>query len=324
MRERPPTDADEQPFRAGYVALSGRPNVGKSTLLNALIGSDLAIATPFPQTTRERTLGIWTEDDFQAVLVDTPGIHRARSALNRFMVDEAIRGARSVDLILLLAEAPRLADTEAALAWQPGPGALEALEALKAVGPPIALVLTKCDELRDRALLLPILERWSSLHDFTALLPISALRGEGLAALREHVRERLPAGAPIFEPDQLSDRALRWHAGERVRAALFEHLRDELPYSCAVTIESFKEQRTPPRDIVVASVHVERESQKPMVIGRGGQTIKAISMAARRAIAGLTGRPCDLFVDVKVTPNWTRDPALMERLGLHAPVGGSS
>lgn len=324
MNALDPRAPADLPFRAGHVALCGRPNVGKSTLLNTLVGSELAIATEFPQTTRERLLGVWTGEGFQAVLVDTPGIHRAKSALNRFMVDEALRGARAVDLILLLAEAPIVADAEAAEAWEPGPGAAAALASLAETGRPIALVLTKCDRLRDRALLLPVLRRWATLHEFTALLPVSAVTGEGLAALREHVAARLPESPPIFDADDLSDRAVRWHAGERVRAALFANLRDELPYSCAVTIESFREQRTPPRDIVRASVHVERESQKPMVIGKGGQTIKAISIAARRAIAELTGRPCELYLEVKVTPNWTRDPALMERLGLHAPVGGAS
>jgi GTP-binding protein Era len=322
--ERTPELADEVPFRAGTVALCGRPNVGKSTLLNALIGSDLAVATRFPQTTRERLLGVWTEATFQAVLVDTPGIHRAKSALNRFMVDEALRGAQGVDLVLLLAEAPVLIDVLAAEAWEPGPSATAALEALAATGRPLALVLTKCDRIEDKSMLLPILAKWSRLHPFTALIPISAVTGDGLVELREHVVSQLPVGAPIFPEDQLSDRAIRWHAGERVRAALFQHLRDELPYGCAVTIESFKEQRKPPRDIIHASVHVERESQKPMVIGRKGETIKAISMTARRSIAELTGRPCDLYLEVKVTPNWTRDPALMERLGLHAPVGGLS
>lgn len=309
-------------FRAGTIALCGRPNVGKSTLLNALIGSDLAVATRFPQTTRERLLGVWSEDGFQAVLVDTPGIHRAKSALNRFMVDEALRGARAVDLILMLAEAPMLADVAAAEEWEPGPAATAALTAIAETGRPIALVLTKCDRIEDKALLLPILARWAALHPFTAMIPISATAGEGLGALREQVVAALPLAPPIFPEDQLSDRAVRWHAGERVRGALFDHLRDELPYCCAVTIESYKEQRKPPRDIVHASVHVERESQKPMVIGRRAETIKAISISARRAIAELTGRPCELYLEVKVTENWTRDPALMQRLGLHAPVGG--
>lgn len=320
----PARSPEDAPFRAGRVALCGRPNVGKSTLLNALVGSDLAVATRFPQTTRERLLGVWAEPDFQVALVDTPGIHRAKSALNRFMVEEALRGARGVDLVLLLAEAPLVTDIETAAAWEPGPGAIAALEAVVAAERPIALVLTKCDRLRQRELLLPILQKWSTLHPFTALIPVSAVRREGLEALREHVVSQLPVGAPLFAEDELSDRPMRWHAGERVRAALFAHLGEELPYACAVTVESFKEQRRPPKDIVRASVHVERESQKPMVIGKGGQTIKAISMEARQAIAALTGRPCDLYLEVKVTPNWTRDPALMQRLGLHEPVGGES
>nr|WP_293179703.1 GTPase Era [Nannocystis sp.] len=319
--DRPGVAAD---FRAGRVGLCGRPNVGKSTLLNALIGAELAVATRFPQTTRERQLGVWTTSQMQAVLVDTPGIHRAKSALNRFMVDEAIRGARSVDLLLLLAEVPALSDPELAAAWEPGEGARAALEALAALGKPISLVLTKVDRLHPPELLLPVIARWSALHDFAAVLPVSAHTGVGLDALRAHIAAGLPVQAPKFDEDQLSDRSMRWHAGERVRAALFRHLGDELPYACAVTIEAFKEQKRPPKDIIRATIHVERESQKAMVIGKGGQTIKQISIDARRAISGLTGRACDLFLNVTVTANWTRDPALMQRLGLHEAVGGES
>ena len=309
-------------FRAGRVGLCGRPNVGKSTLLNALVGAELAVATRFPQTTRERQLGVWTTEQFQAVLVDTPGIHRAKSALNRFMVDEALRGARSVDVLLLLAEVPQLADPEAAATWEPGEGAMAALQALASLGKPITLVLTKVDRLHPPELLLPVIARWSGLHEFAAVLPVSAHTGAGLDVLRQHIAAGLPLGQPQFAEDQLSDRSMRWHAGERVRAALFRHLGDELPYACAVTIEAFKEQRRPEKDIIRATIHVERESQKPMVIGKGGQTIKAISIDARKAISGLTGRACDLFLNVAVTANWTRDAALMQRLGLHEAVGG--
>jgi GTPase len=314
----------EANFRAGRVGLCGRPNVGKSTLLNALVGAELAVATRFPQTTRERLLGVWTTPELQAVLVDTPGIHRAKSALNRFMVDEALRGARSVDLLLLLAEVPMLADSAAAEAWEPGEGAMAALTALAELGKPITLVLTKVDRLHPPELLLPVIARWSSLHGFAAVLPVSAHTGVGLDALRGHIAAGLPLGEPRFAEDQLSDRSMRWHAGERVRAALFRHLGDELPYACAVTIEAYKEQRRPAKDIIRATIHVERESQKPMLIGKGGQTIKAISIDARKAISGLTGRACDLFLNVAVTANWTRDAALMQRLGLHEAVGGES
>ena len=318
-----PEAAPEPAFRAGAVGLCGRPNVGKSSLLNSLVGAELAVATRFAQTTRERMLGVWGGPGFQAVLVDTPGIHRAKSALNRFMVDEALRGARAVDVLLLLAEVPIVADAAAAEAWTPGPGARAALDALTPLGKPIALILTKIDRV-ERGLLLPVIAAWSGLHPFAAILPVSAHTGEGLDALRGYIAGALPPGEPQFDDDQLSDRSMRWHAGERVRAALFRHLGEELPYACAVTVESFKEQLRPPRDVIRATIHVERTSQKGIVIGKGGQTIKAISIDARKAIAELSGRTCDLFLNVAVTANWTRDPALMQRLGLHEAIGGEA
>ena len=300
-------------FRSGFVALCGRPNVGKSTLLNALIGDRVALATRFPQTTRERMLGIWSGEGFQAVLVDTPGIHRAKSALNRFMVDEAVKGARDVDLVLMLAEMPRVADAEAAKAWTPGPGAMNALELLKETGRPILLVLTKCDLVKDRDLALPVIETWQGLHDFDAVVPTSAVKGRGLDALRAEVLERLPEGPAYYDEDQLSDKDLRWHASELVRGIIFAKLREELPYACAVVVERYKE--TDAGDRVHATVHVDRASQKGMVIGKGGAMIKQISSQARQRISDLTGRPCQLFLDVRVSPGWTEDPRQLERLG---------
>jgi GTPase len=311
--DEPTTDTSAPPFRSGFVALCGRPNVGKSTLLNALLGEDLAIATALPQTTRERMLGIWTTDRFQAVLVDTPGIHRAKSALNKFMVEEALRGARGVDLILMLAEVPRLPGRAEANEWEPGPGAVEAVSLLAEVSKPMVLVLTKCDLLDDRDLLLPIIAKWQAIHAFAGVVPISALRAGGLEALRAEVERALPEGPPLYDLEQLSDRSTRWHAAELIRAELFERLGQELPYSCAVTIEQFKELRE--RDRVEARVHVERASQKGIVIGAKGRTIKAVSMAARARIEALTGRPCELFLEVRVTPRWTRDPKRLEDLG---------
>lgn len=304
-------------FRAGFVALCGRPNVGKSTLLNALVGQDLAIATRFPQTTRERMLGVWNDDTFQAVLVDTPGIHRAKSKLNRYMVDEALRGAEDVDLVLMLAEAPKLPDAEAAEQWTPGPGATAALEALAELGRPMVLVLTKVDRIETRELLLPVLERWAAMHEFAAIVPTSATEGEGLDTVREQVLAHLPPGEALFDPEQLSDRNMRWHAAECVRAELFAALGDELPYSCAVTVESYRSSRE--RDRIGATVHVERKSQKGIVIGAKGRVIKAIGKAARARISELTGRPCDLFLEVRVTENWTKDKKKLEALGYRGP-----
>lgn len=306
-------------FRSGFVALCGRPNVGKSTLLNALLGQDIALATRFPQTTRERMLGIWHEDEFQAVLVDTPGIHRAKSALNRYMVSEAMRGAKEVDLVLLLAEMPQLKDPDQAHDWEPGPGALAVLESLSALGRPMVLILTKCDRLRDPRLMIPVLEHWQKLHEFEAIIPTSATEKTGLDNLREQVIAHLPEGEPLYDADNLSDRSVRWHAGECIRAELFAHLGDELPYSCAVTINAFRSGKV--RDRVSAMIHVERKSQKGIVIGAKGRVVKAIGQAARARISELTGRPCDLYLDVRVTENWTRDPQKLESLGYQEDGG---
>jgi len=305
--------------RSGFVAICGRPNVGKSTLLNALIGDTIAVATPHPQTTRERLLGVWTRPHFQAVLVDTPGFHRARSALNRFMVAQARAGARDVDLILLMAECPNLRSLEQAQTWEPGEVALEALDAVREVGPPVALVINKIDCLPDRAWLLPVLAAWSARHAFTAVLPVSAVTGEGLDELERLVVERLPQGPRYYSEDDLSDRSLRWHAAELIRAELFEQLRQELPYSCAVRIQEFSEGEH--RDRVAATIYVERDSQKGMVIGKGASTIRQISIGARARISKLTGRRCDLRLDVAVAKNWSKDPEKLEQLGYRDPEG---
>lgn len=307
-------------FRSGFVALCGRPNVGKSTLLNALLGEQLAIATALPQTTRESMLGIWTNDRFQAVLVDTPGIHRPKSALNKYMVDEAVRGAKKVDVILMLAEVPRFPGgregAAAAAEWTPGPGAQAAVEMLAALDKPMILVLTKCDLTPGSDALLPIIAAWRAIHAFAGVVPISALEGRGLDGLKAEVEGALPVGPALFAGDQLSDRSMRWHASELIRAEVFEQLGQELPYSSAVTIRSYRELRT--RDRVEATIHVERNSQKGIVIGAKGRTIKAISMAARERISRLTGRPCELFLEVRVTPRWTKDPKKLEDLGYKA------
>lgn len=303
----------DQPFRSGIVALCGRPNVGKSTLVNALVGEPVAVSTRFPQTTRERMLAAWQGSDHQVVLVDTPGIHRAKSALNRFMVDEAIRGTRGVDCVLLLAEAPRFRDDAQLDAWTPGPGARAALEAAQQAGAPVVLVLTKCDLLVADDHVLPVIDRWRALHDFADVVPTAALSGGNLDALREVILSHIPPGEPLFEDERLTDRDMRWHVQELVRASLFEHLADELPYSCAVVVEAYREGRS--SDRIRATIHVERESQKGIVIGKGGRTIKAISQGARPKIEQLSGRPCTLLLDVRVSEQWSKDPRQLERLG---------
>lgn len=299
--------------RSGFVAICGRPNVGKSTLLNAVLGEPIAVATPHPQTTREKLLGVWTEDAFQAVLVDTPGIHRARSALNQYMVGQALQGARDVDLVLLLVETPVVRTAEDALAWKPGEVALEALAMLAELNRPIALVMTKIDRLADRDLMIPVLETMSALHPFEGIVPTAAESGEGLEQLRAMVSGRLPEGPRYYDGESLSDRPMRWHAAELIRAELFEHLRDEVPYSCAVVVSAYKEGKTVDR--ISATIFVERPSQKGLVIGKGGRMIKKLREGSQVRIANLTARPCDVHLTIDVAKNWTRDPSKLESLG---------
>lgn len=319
MTDPPPESSGPAPtqlppgHRSGFVAICGRPNVGKSTLLNALLGEPVAVATPHPQTTREKLLGVWTEEAFQAVLVDTPGIHRARSALNQYMVGQALQGARDVDLVLMLVETPAVRTPEDAHAWQPGEVALEALTLIAELQRPIALVMTKIDRLPDRDLMIPVLQTMSSLHPFEGIVPTAAATGEGLEQLRALVSGRLPEGPRYFDQESLSDRPMRWHAAELIRAELFEHLRDEVPYSCAVVVSAYNEGKTVDR--ISATIFVERSSQKGLVIGKGGRMIKKLREGSQLRIANLTGRPVEVHLNIDVAKNWTRDPSKLESLG---------
>jgi GTP-binding protein Era len=239
-------------------------------------------------------------------------LHRPKSALNRYMVAEALAGCRDVDVVLMLAETPRIGGARATT-WTPGDGALAALASLAGLGKPIVLVLTKVDTLDDPGALLPVIDAWSKHHDFAAVVPIAALQGDGLEQLEQEVASRLGVGQSLFPDEQLTDRPMRWHAAELVRAELFEHLGEELPYCCAVVVQRYVER--PEMDAIEATVFVERDSQRGMVIGKGARVIKAISMAARGRIERLTGRACDLRLRVDVAPNWTKDPSCLAALG---------
>ena len=319
MTDAPPETPDPMSavlppgHRSGFVAICGRPNVGKSTLLNALLGEPVAVATPHPQTTREKLLGVWTEEAFQAVLVDTPGIHRARSALNQYMVNQALQGARDVDLVLMLVETPMVRSADDAHAWTPGDVALEALSLLVELQRPIALVMTKIDRIADRDLMIPVLETMGALHPFEGIVPTAASTGEGLEQLRALVSGQLPEGPRYFDGESLSDRPMRWHAAELIRAELFSHLRDEVPYSCAVVVSAYNEGKA--TDRISATIFVERPSQKGLVIGKGGRMIKKLREGSQLRIANLTGRPCEVHLTIDVAKNWTRDPSKLETMG---------
>lgn len=306
--------------RFGFVALFGRPNVGKSTLLNALLGEAVAVATALPQTTRERMLGIWSAPEFQAALIDTPGFHAPKSALNEHMVREAVASVRAADVVALLVEMPQLS-AAARDEWDPGEGAKAALESARSAaarGVPLILVVTKCDLARDPADYELVVQKWRALAEFVEAIGISVDAGTGLDELGRAVSTRLPEGPPLYRDGELSDRSMRWHAAEIIRGVAFAALERELPYSCAVTIGAYREGRQ--RDRIEATLHVERNSQKGIVIGAGGRMIRSISMQARTRIAQLTGRPCDLFLDARVTAHWTREPAQLEALGYVADL----
>jgi|SRR5579871_947203 len=298
-------------FRAGVVAIVGLPNVGKSTLLNLLLGQKIAIVSARPQTTRNRILGVKNLDGAQLVLIDTPGLHRpsgkGRSELNRYMVEEALRAFQDVDAVLVLAEAP----TEPDYKIPPSHAAL--LDALAAAKKPSVLALNKIDRARRKDLLLPALDAWSRAHAFAALVPISALRGDGVDQLVEELRKLLPEGERLFPEEMVTDRAERWLAGEMVREQVFILTREEIPYAVAVTVDSFKERA---KDVVIdATIHVEKEAQKRILVGERGKMVREIGSRARREIGGLLGCPVHLKLFVRVDEGWSQDARALRDLG---------
>jgi GTP-binding protein Era len=302
--------------KSGFVAIAGRPNVGKSTLLNRVLGEKVAIVSPKPQTTRTRLAGFLNREDAQLVLVDTPGIHRPRGRLNEFMVRTALAAIGDVDLVLALVEAAR-----------PHPDDRLVLESLGATAKPKVLAVNKIDRIRDKGELLPLLDELSTLGDFEAVVPVSALTGENVDHLVEVLLERLPEGPRYFPPDMLTDQSERELAAELIREQIIVHTEQELPYTTAVQIESWEEvppetERpaelgAPARRLVriAATIHVERESQKAIVIGKGGQRLKAIGTAARAGLERLLGCQVFLSLFVRVQRNWTRDPRRLREFG---------
>jgi len=288
--------------RAGFVALLGPPNAGKSSLLNALLGERLAIVTARPQTTRSRILGILPRANAQLLFLDTPGRHPSTQRLNRAynaVVDEV---ARDCDVALLL--------VDRRVGWTEIHESLAA--ALKGHGHPTILVGSKSDLRRARDEPWPPAEapaEWPGIA-------VSARSGEGLEALLDAIRDRLPISPPLYGADDLTDRPVRWVCAEKIREALFELLAQELPYSMAVEVLRFDE--SDPRTLKIgADLLVQRDSQKRIVVGRGGAMIKKIGIRARQAIEGWLERPVHLELFVKVDPDWTKSPRRLEELGYH-------
>lgn len=293
----------ETPHRSGYVAIAGRPNVGKSTLLNQILGTKVSIVSRRPQTTRNRVLGIYNRDDVQALFLDTPGIHEASGMLNRRMVDEAVGALKDVDLVVFMVDAWRERDPERDRL---------VLDKLIKAGLPVVLVPNKIDGLPKEELL-PLIAAWAEAHDFAAIIPISALNGEGVGDLLREVVNRLEEGPAWFPKDQITDATERFCVGELIRESAFRYLDQELPYALAVEIEEFDEADKLVR--VMARIWVERESQKPIVIGRKGTMLKRIGTTARIEAEKLLGTKVFLKITVGVDPRWTRHRNAVERLG---------
>jgi GTP-binding protein Era len=302
-------------FRAGFIALVGRPNVGKSTLLNRVLGEKIAIATPRPQTTRNRILGVRHLPGAQMVLVDTPGLHRpsgrGRTKLNAFMVGEALAALQEVDAICLLIEAPEAKQVEDG--YKIDTATRYVIDEVKAAKKPTVLAVNKVDTLRNKRLLLPVLEALGEAHQWAAVVPISALKGDGVDELVGELAQLLQPGEPLFDEDTLTDRAERWLGAEFIREQVFLLTRQEVPYSSAVTIDAWQERG---KDVFVeATVHVEKGAHKRIVVGEGGRMIREIGSRARHSISQLLQLPVHLKLFVRVDEGWTESARTLRELG---------
>lgn len=305
-------------FKSGFLAIVGRPNVGKSTLLNALLGVKLAIATDKPQTTRNRILGVQTYPERgQLVFVDTPGIHAARDRLNKRMVDAAWDAAQQTDAIVFVVDARSLVHEREEVLWGGDKHIADRLRT-DAEGLPVVLVINKVDTLPNKNALLPTLARLAAEHSFAAMVPVSARRKDNLDGLVDALLENLPEGPALYPDDMLTNRAERFLAAEYVREQILRLTEREVPYSVAVEIEQFAENADDGRLYIRAVIHVERNSQKAILIGKGGQRIREIGTAARHQLRQFFGRSVHLETLVRVEGDWTASEKTMDRFGYGA------
>ena len=306
------SESSKNPHRCGSVAVVGRPNVGKSTLVNALVGAKVSIVSNRPQTTRHRLLGIATLEGGQLLLVDTPGLHRGEgrykaSAMSRVMNRTARGAVEDVDAALMVVEAGRWDDEDTLV-----------FDVLRRGAIPVVLAVNKVDRLKDKAALLPFLAQVSEGRDFTAIHPVSALKRKGLEQLARDLLALVPEAPPVYAEDEITDRSQRFLAGELVREQLMRQLGDELPYATTVEIERFAVDATLKGGELLrigAVVWVEREGQKPIVIGKGGERLRDIGSKARQQMEHLFG--CKVFLEtwVRVREGWSDDEAALKAFG---------
>lgn len=291
-------------FKSGFVAIVGAPNAGKSTLLNRILGQKIAITSKKPQTTRNRILGVLDRPATQMIFLDTPGIHRAEKLLNVRIVETALTALSDADVALVVLDAATAnSDAETYL-----------IEKLREVATPTLLALNKID-LIAKPELLQIIDHWSRHHAFKAIVPISAAKGDQVDTLIEAMIDLLPAGPPFYPPGSLTDMTERFIAGEMIREKAFRLTGEEIPYAVAVTVDTFKEEQNGRLIRIEATLHVERNSQKGILIGKGGSKLKQIGKAARKEIERMVGTKVFLKLFVRVQKNWSRDAKALQRFG---------
>ena len=287
----------------GYIAIVGRPNVGKSTLLNYILGMKLSITSRKPQTTRHQILGLKTTGNVQAIYVDTPGIHQRRgTAINKYMNRAATSVLNDVDVIVFVVQAKKWTDEDQAI-----------VEKLKSVSCPVVLVVNKMDKLEDKKQLLPLIQELSSHYDFTEIIPVSALNGDNVEMLEQKIAPLLPENEHFYPDDQVTDRSTRFLAAEIIREKLIRELGQELPYTSTVDIDKFVEEK----DIVHihATIYVESAGQKAIIIGKKGSRLKSIGSKAREDISKMIDNKVYLNLWVKVREGWSNDERALRGLG---------
>jgi GTP-binding protein Era len=292
-------------FRSGYVALIGRPNAGKSTLLNYLVGEKIAAVSNKPQTTRHRIQGIVTKPEGQIVFVDTPGVHKPGYLLNRRMMAAVHDAILSVDVVVLLRDA----------SVSTGNGDRFVLDLVKESGKPSILVLNKIDKIKEKNLLLPLIEYYASEHEFAEIVPISALKGEAIDNLLAQIIKHLPAGEPLFGEDELTDQPLRAIVAEMVREKILASTGEEIPYVTAVVTERWDDS-DPEQPRIYCAIYVERDSQKGIIIGKAGAKLKKIGTEARADIEKLVGTQVYLQLFVKVVEDWRNRERELDEIGV--------
>jgi GTPase len=292
--------------KSGYVSLLGRPNAGKSTLLNRIVGHKLAIVSDKPQTTRTRIVGVKNYPDGQVVFLDTPGVHKPMHRMNVRMVDVALEAMREVDVLALVVD----------VSVKPGPGDHYMIDLIKDLNTPVILVLNKVDRIAKNTLL-PLIDHYRKAHPFVEIVPLSAADGTNVDVLEKLFLQYLPEGEPLYPPDYVTDQPERFFASEIVREQVLQLTHDELPFSTAVVIDRFEEPAEGSKLLTIyATILVDRESQKPIVVGKAGAMIKKIGTAARHELEQYFGSRVFLDLHVKVKSEWRDDERLLDELGL--------